>query len=295
MARCGGARSARLFSRHGARGSRRAAPRAVRGLARALARRRRSARRFGVVSSATRSPPLCSIRPASSSSTRAARIRRTSALAARASSSIDTGAGPSRAATRAPMAVSPELPRRLSSPPGSARVVGSSSHRSSLGAAAPPCVRSRRGRARAMVRRAEHVFDARAQVRAVAQQVVGSFGARIERRAGRGEDLAPLLGGEAGGDQRAGAARRLDHDRRRARGRRRCGCGAGSRARAAPMPSGISETIAPFSAIARQQRLGLGRIGPGVAAGEHGDRCRSRAPRRWARWSMPRARPETTT
>jgi hypothetical protein len=47
---------------------------------------------------------------------------------------------------------------------------------------------------------------------ALLEQAVCTFGARIERRARHGEDLAPLFAGEARGDQRARPARRLDDD-----------------------------------------------------------------------------------
>jgi len=49
------------------------------------------------------------------------------------------------------------------------------------------------------------------QRRALLEQSVGAFGARIERGARHGEDFAALLAGQPRGDQRAGAARRL-HD-----------------------------------------------------------------------------------
>jgi hypothetical protein len=54
---------------------------------------------------------------------------------------------------------------------------------------------------------------------AVAQQIVGTFRARIERRARYGKDLPPFFGGEFRGDERAGPARRLDDDDRPAKTR----------------------------------------------------------------------------
>ena len=50
------------------------------------------------------------------------------------------------------------------------------------------------------------------QCRTLPDQVVRALGSRIERRARHGEHLASLLEGEAGGDQRSRAARRLDDD-----------------------------------------------------------------------------------
>jgi hypothetical protein len=59
----------------------------------------------------------------------------------------------------------------------------------------------------------ENVFGPGAERRAVAQEVIGSFRARIERRTRNGEDFAALIRGEGGRDERARAARRLDnHD-----------------------------------------------------------------------------------
>ena len=49
----------------------------------------------------------------------------------------------------------------------------------------------------------QHVLGPLAQGRALADQVVGPPGARVQRRAGDGEHFPALLGGQAGGDQRA--------------------------------------------------------------------------------------------
>ena len=46
---------------------------------------------------------------------------------------------------------------------------------------------------------------------ALADQAIGAGGAGVERRAGNGHDLAALLPGHAGGDQRARTLGRLDH------------------------------------------------------------------------------------
>src|SRR3546814_7823803 len=46
---------------------------------------------------------------------------------------------------------------------------------------------------------------------AFADELIATAGTWVERRAGHGEDLAALVAGEARGDQRAGALRRLDH------------------------------------------------------------------------------------
>ena len=58
-----------------------------------------------------------------------------------------------------------------------------------------------------------------AECGAVAQQIVGTFRARIERRARYGKDLPPFFGGEFRGDERAGPARRFDDDDRPAKTR----------------------------------------------------------------------------
>jgi len=58
-----------------------------------------------------------------------------------------------------------------------------------------------------------------AERRAVAQQIVGGFRARIERRARHGKDFAALIGSEFRGDEGAGPARRLDDDDRPAKTR----------------------------------------------------------------------------
>ena len=47
---------------------------------------------------------------------------------------------------------------------------------------------------------------------ALLDEVVGPFGARIERRAGDGEDEPAEIGGIARGDERPGAGGRLDYN-----------------------------------------------------------------------------------
>jgi hypothetical protein len=61
------------------------------------------------------------------------------------------------------------------------------------------------------LKRRQHVFHASANRRPLLQEIVGSLGARIERRAGYGEDLAVLFERESRGDERARAPRGLDH------------------------------------------------------------------------------------
>ena len=61
--------------------------------------------------------------------------------------------------------------------------------------------------------RGRHVLDAGADRRALLEEIVRSFRARIERRAGHGEHLPVLLEREPRGDERPRSARRLDHDR----------------------------------------------------------------------------------
>ena len=58
-----------------------------------------------------------------------------------------------------------------------------------------------------------------AEGRAVAQEIIGAFRPRIERRARHGKDFPSRFGCEFRGDQRAGPARRLDDDNRPAKAR----------------------------------------------------------------------------
>jgi hypothetical protein len=67
--------------------------------------------------------------------------------------------------------------------------------------------------------RVNDIFRPGAERGAVAQQIVGTFRARIARRARYGKDLPPFLGGEFRGDERAGPARRFDDDDRPAKTR----------------------------------------------------------------------------
>ena len=57
-----------------------------------------------------------------------------------------------------------------------------------------------------------NVVQPLAQDGALPQKFVRPPGARIQRRAGHGEDVAALFGGQPGGDQRAGADFGLHHD-----------------------------------------------------------------------------------
>ena len=59
----------------------------------------------------------------------------------------------------------------------------------------------------------EDIVDALDQVGTIAQELVGTAGPRVERRAGHRHHLAALLSGIACGDQRAGPQRGLDHQR----------------------------------------------------------------------------------
>ena len=58
------------------------------------------------------------------------------------------------------------------------------------------------------------VFRRFHQMRAVAQKPVGAAGARVQRGAGQGHDLAPLFAGEAGRDQGSRLQRSFHHQRR---------------------------------------------------------------------------------
>ena len=111
----------------------------------------------------------------------------------RTRSSIETGVGPSS-----------EMMRARSSSPGSvsaARAVP----------AAAPVPTAARAAAEDRLEHRDHVGGFGHQRRALLEQPVGAFGARIERRARHREHLAALFAGQARRDQRARAARRFDH------------------------------------------------------------------------------------
>ena len=108
------------------------------------------------------------------------------------------------------------------------------------------------------------------QVGALADQVVGAARARVERRAGHGEQLAAGLLRQPGGDQAAGAQRRLHHhdaegeagdDAVAAREVARLGRGAEGR---------LGDHGARFGDAALQIGV-LGRVGHVEAAGDRRD------------------------
>ena len=113
--------------------------------------------------------------------------------------------------------------------------------------------------------------------RALPEQVVAAFGARIERGAGHREHFAALFEREACGDQRAGAPGRFHHHDADRKPRDEPVAAGKSRARGS-QPSGISEIRAPSAAMA-SARLGmLARVDVILAAGEHRDRSGREAP-----------------
>ena len=127
------------------------------------------------------------------------------------------------------------------------------------------------------------------QVRALADQVVGAARARIERRAGHGEQLAAGLLGEPGGDQAAGAQRRLHHhDAEREAGddpvaAREMAClGRGAE-------GGLGDHGARFGDAALQIGV-LRRVGDVEAAGDRRDGAAGAAARRCAPRRRCRAR-----
>ena len=69
----------------------------------------------------------------------------------------------------------------------------------------------RQNRSSALARAPSARRPRRADRRPLLQEIVGPLGARIEGRAGHGEDLTVLLEREPRGDERARASRRLDH------------------------------------------------------------------------------------
>ena len=94
--------------------------------------------------------------------------------------------------------------------------------------------------------------------RSLFDQTVGAFGARIERGTGYGENLAALLGGKSGSDQRARAFSPPRRRQRRAKVRKSADCAAENRARGVP-----SRTAFPS---ARRPQAGWRRAGPHVPA-----------------------------
>ena len=134
--------------------------------------------------------------------------------------------------------------------------------------------------------RTQHVVRALAQLRALADQIVGPLGARIERRARHGQHLASLFAGEARGDQRAGSHLGLDHDHRQGETRDQpvaarevAGLGLGA--------GGLSETTQPFSTMAVERAV-FGRIDVVDPAAEHRHRARRQRPVMRRRVDAPR-------
>ena len=173
-------------------------------------------------------------------------------------SSIATGVGPSAATIRARSLSS------ASSGPGASLRLG----------LADRLADGRRSRPSIGCDLGDDVVDGGDDVGAVLDQAVGAGGARVERRAGHGEDEAALLAGEARGDQRARAAAPPRRRPRRAtmpemmrlrRGK--------SRARGS-QPIGISLRWAPPRGEDALGEAGvLRRVEVVEAAGEDGDRA----------------------
>ena len=142
--------------------------------------------------SETAPPEWRSSRPARSSSSRIMKICAGCSPVWRISSSTPTGVGPSASTTRS----------RSESPAGGvAEKSGGSSKVAGSGIGA---ARQRRDGL-------DDVAGLGHQDRALLEQPVGAGGARIERRAGHGEDQPAHFAGEPRADQRARALRRLDH------------------------------------------------------------------------------------
>lgn len=97
---------------------------------------------------------------------------------------------------------------------------------------------------------AEYVVRCFGEVRALADEVVAASSARVQRRAGDGEDLPPGLSGKALGEKRAGADGGLDdHEPSVSPAMMRLRLG-----KCRPIgavPSGASATTAPVSAMRR--------------------------------------------
>ena len=231
-----------------------------RGGIRTVAPDRLSPDRAQVQARAAIPPAVSSARPASDSSTSAANTSPAGAPSWRASSSTWTGVGESRSDDALD-----QLGRRL--------------------------VRRRRRRAGRAGRGSRRIISmarstSSAPSHSAAPWRIRSLqpaGARIERRARHRQHLAPLLGRQPRGDQRARLQLGLDHHDAPATGRRSAGCGAGSPCACARRLGALSETMQPRSAIGGVERRR-----------SRADRCRRRrrpAPRpcRWA--ARPRGRP----
>ena len=225
-------------------------------------------------SSDTRPPPWRSSRPAISSS----------------SSTVRTIAGEVRD-SRTRSSIADRRRAEQGDDAGALVVARLASAARAVRAPAPRAGRSR-PRPRIGSQRGDHVGGFGHQRRALLEQAVGAFGARIERRARHGEHLAALFAGEPRGDQRAGAPRRFDDDDADATARRSAGCGAENRARAAPSraafprPPRRSAGSAPAGRRARPDRCARGRRRAPRPCRSRGwrdarrRRCRAPAPRR---------------
>ena len=208
--------------------------------------------RIASYSSDTRPPPWRSSRPAISSSNSTVRTIAGDVCDSRTRSSIDTGVGPSRPMMRARSS----SPGSTSSGPGTSGVGFLRRHVE----AAPEDRFQHR----------DHVGGFGDQRRALLEQTVGSFRARIERRAGHRKHFAALFAGKPRGDQRAGAARRF-HDHHADRQSRDQPVAARKVARARFPGERHFRNASAFGEDRFQQIAVLGRIDAVMAAGQHRD------------------------
>ena len=138
----------------------------------------------------------------------------------------------------------------------------------------------------------DHVGGVGDQRRALLEQAVGAFRARIERRAGHREHLAALFAGEPRRDQRAGAARRLDdHDAERQPGDQPVAAGKVARARLPGERHFRQRDALRQDRFEQARRARPGRCGRWPPASTATVPLARLA--RCAAASMPRARPET--
>ena len=105
-----------------------------------------------------------------------------------------------------------------------------------------------------------------------ADQPVAALGERRVDRAGQREHLAPLLGGQARGDERARGQRRFDDQHAAREAADRCDCDAGSSAVSGGVPGANSVSSSPCPAIA-WARSRLRRRIDAVGAGADRRRC----------------------
>ena len=118
----------------------------------------------------------------------------------------------------------------------------------------------------------DHICRVGADRRALFQEIVRAFGARIERRTRNREHFAPLLIGETRGDERTRTTRRLDHDRPEREPRHDAIAAREIAAARLPSHGHFRNHRAPFDDLFEQRRM-FGRIDAIESPGQHRDRA----------------------